>query len=121
MSINLASASRAMTRRDLLSNAGCGFGSLALAGLMADQQLLANTVSSKSESDSPLSPRQPHFSARAKRVIFLFMYGGPSHVDLFDHKPALKKYEGKNVSEVVDKKGARSVGGLFPSPYKFVA
>ncbi len=119
MSINLASASRAMTRRDLLSNAGCGFGSLALAGLMADQQLLANTVSSKSESDSPLSPRQPHFSARAKRVIFLFMYGGPSHVDLFDHKPALKKYEGKNVSEVVDKKGARSVGGLFPSPYKF--
>ena len=119
MSIDTNSAARLMTRRDLLGSAGGGFGSLALAGLMADQQLLADPVSSASAPDSPLSPRQPHFSSRAKRVIFLFMYGGPSHVDLFDYKPALAKYAGKNVSDVVDNKGARSTGGLFPSPYKF--
>ena len=119
MSIDTNSAARLMTRRDLLGSAGGGFGSLALAGFMADQQLLADPVSSASAPDSPLSPRQPHFSSRAKRVIFLFMYGGPSHVDLFDYKPALAKYAGKNVSDVVDNKGARSTGGLFPSPYKF--
>ena len=119
MSIDANSSTRLMTRRDLLGSAGCGFGSLALAGLMADQQLLAAPVSSAGGPDSPLSPRQPHFSSRAKRVIFLFMYGGPSHVDLFDYKPALAKYAGKNVSDVVNNKGARSSGGLFPSPYKF--
>ncbi len=119
MSIEANSSARLMTRRDLLGSAGCGFGSLALAGLMADQQLLAAPVSSAGGPDSPLSPRQPHFSSRAKRVIFLFMYGGPSHVDLFDYKPALAKYAGKNVSDVVNNKGARSSGGLFPSPYKF--
>ena len=119
MSIEANSSARLMTRRDLLGSAGCGFGSLALAGLMADQQLLAAPVSSAGGPDSPLSPRQPHFSPRAKRVIFLFMYGGPSHVDLFDYKPALAKYAGKNVSDVVNNKGARSSGGLFPSPYKF--
>jgi len=52
-------------------------------------------------------------------VIFLFMYGGPSHLDTFDYKPALKKYEGKKIDEVVETKGARSSGGLYPSPYTF--
>ena len=104
------------TRREMLSRAGGGFGSLALAGLLADQGLLANSTPSAL---SPLAAKPAHFAPKAKSVIFLFMYGGPSHIDLFDYKPALKKFAGKNVSEAVDTKGARSKGGLFPSPYKF--
>ncbi len=108
-----------MTRRDVLARAGCGFGSLALAGLMSEQDLLASPVATAGESQLPLSSRSPQFPCRAKSVIFLFMYGGPSHVDLFDYKPDLAKHAGKKVGEVVDTKGARSSGGLFPSPYKF--
>jgi len=108
-----------MTRRDILARAGCGFGSLALAGLMSEQDLLASPVATAGESQLPLSSRSPQFPCRAKSVIFLFMYGGPSHVDLFDYKPDLAKHAGKKVGEVVDTKGARSSGGLFPSPYKF--
>ena len=104
------------TRREMLSRAGGGFGSLALAGLLADQGLLADSTPTAL---SPLAARPAHFAPKAKSVIFLFMYGGPSHIDLFDYKPALKKFAGKNVSETVDTKGARSKGGLFPSPYKF--
>ena len=104
------------TRREMLSRAGGGFGSLALAGLLADQGLLADSTPSTL---SPLAAKPAHFAPKAKSVIFLFMYGGPSHVDLFDYKPALKKFAGKKVSEAVDTKGARSQGGLFPSPYKF--
>ena len=100
-----------MTRRDLLARAGCGFGSLALAGLMSQQDLLAGPGAAAGESKLPLSSRSPHFTCRAKSVIFLFMYGGPSHVDLFDYKPDLAKHAGKKVGEVVDTKGARSGGG----------
>lgn len=104
------------TRRQMLARAGGGFGSIALAGLLCDQGLLAN---SGPGALSPLAARPAHFAPRARSVIFLFMYGGPSHLDLFDYKPALKKFAGKNVSESVNTKGARSGGGLFPSPYKF--
>ena len=108
-----------MSRRQMLARAGGGFGSLALAGLMSDQRLLASPGTSAGGSKLPLLSRPPHFACRAKSVIFLFMYGGPSHVDLFDYKPDLTKHAGKKVGEVVDTKGARSSGGLFPSPYKF--
>ena len=108
-----------LTRRELLARSGCGFGSLALAGLMSEQNLRAGTNLSAGASKLPLSSRAPHFAGRAKSVIFLFMYGGPSHVDLFDYKPDLAKHAGKKVGEVVATKGARSSGGLFPSPYQF--
>ena len=104
------------TRREMLACAGGGFGSLALAGLLSDQSLLANPGAGPL---SPLAARPAHFAPKARSVIFLFMYGGPSHLDLFDHKPALKKFAGKNVGEKVNTKGARSGGGLYPSPYKF--
>ena len=107
------------TRREMLGCAGGGFGSLALAGLLSDQRLLAETGTSLPQAMSPLAARPAHFAPHAKRVIFLFMYGGPSHLDLFDYKPALAKFSGKSVTEVVDTKGARSGGGLFPSPYQF--
>jgi hypothetical protein len=83
-----------ISRRDLLRNAGCGFGYLALAGLAA-QRAFAET---RSPSTNPLAPRPPHFAPRAKRVIFLFMQGGVSQVDSFDYKPELIKADGKTLS-----------------------
>ena len=107
------------TRRELLWQAGSGLGSVALATLLADEGLFASPDAAKGQGRSPLAPRPSHFAPRAKSVIFLFMYGGPSHLDLFDYKPALAQFSGKGIGEVVDTKGARSGGGLFPSPYKF--
>ena len=72
-------------RREFLKVAACGFGQLALAGLAAEQAAAA--------SRDPLAPRAPHFRARAKRIIFLFMQGGVSQVDSFDYKPHLERYE----------------------------
>ena len=70
-----------LSRREMLKSVSSGFGYLALAGLCAEQAEAAEK--------SPLAPKAPHFAARAKRVIFLCMRGGPSHVDTFDHKPKL--------------------------------
>jgi Protein of unknown function (DUF1501) len=74
-------------RRDFLKSTGCGFGYLALAGLNAQRAAAAPV--------NPLAARAPHFPARAKRVIFLFMQGGVSHVDSYDYKPRLDKDDGK--------------------------
>ena len=74
-----------MTRRQALQSAACGFGYLALAGLAGKPAAAAN----------PLAAKQPHFAPRAKRVIFLFMQGGPSHVDSYDYKPRLEKDDGQ--------------------------
>jgi hypothetical protein len=97
------------TRRELLQRAACGFGYLAFAGLAA--QALA--------SDNPLAPKPPHHPPRAKRVIFLFMHGGPSHVDTFDYKPKLQQDDGKDAP--VDPKSFRADASrrLMASPWKF--
>ena len=71
------------SRREVLRRAGAGFGSLALAALLADEAAAAGLPA------NPLAPRVPHSRARARRVIFLFMPGGPSQVDTFDPKPRL--------------------------------
>jgi hypothetical protein len=77
------------SRREFLTNAGCGAGLLALTALLADENRCWGA------GRTALSPSEPHFSPRAKRVIWLFMHGGPSHVDLFDPKPDLIKYAGQ--------------------------
>jgi hypothetical protein len=74
-----------------LFQSGCGFGTLALNALLQDDPLLAN----QAPAPNPLAPRQPHFAPRAKNVIFLFMEGGPSHLDLFDPKPLLSRLAGQ--------------------------
>ena len=84
----------ARSRRDFLRRAGCGFGGLALAHLLGLDGLAANG-SPAGGSLNPLAPKPPHFSPRAKSVIFLFMEGGPSHIDLYDPKPALQELAGK--------------------------
>jgi hypothetical protein len=80
-------------RRQILCAAGCGFGSLALHAMMSSLALAAG---------SPLAARKPHFAARAKRVIFLFMQGGPSQGDLFDPKPLIKTKHGTKIAPPVD-------------------
>jgi hypothetical protein len=94
-----------MTRRDLLKTVSAGFGWLAFSGLAAE--------AAAAESRSPLAPKAPHFPARAKRVIFLCMQGGPAHMDTFDYKPKLSADSGKP--------GVSKGGGakLFGSPFKF--
>ena len=82
-----------LSRRDALSMASCGFGYLALRGLLADD-------CHASGFSNPLSEKSPHFKPKAKRVIFLYMDGGPSQVDTFDPKPALSKYNGQDPHRV---------------------
>src|SRR4051812_41526037 len=85
-----------LTRREALCRAGMGFGALALSHLMGEAGLLAATPApGTAGAITPLVPRLPQFAPRAKRVIHLFMNGGPSQVDTFDPKPALSKYAGK--------------------------
>jgi len=81
-----AVAARATARRWFLKDCGVGLGSVALASLLAD---------SARASTDPLAPKKPHFAPKAKRVVFLFMAGAPSHLELFDNKPTLAKYDGK--------------------------
>ncbi|HUS34122.1 MAG TPA: DUF1501 domain-containing protein [Verrucomicrobiae bacterium] len=102
----------AMSRRRALKLAGSGFGYVALAGLL-DEWARAEVT------HNPLAPKPPQFPARAKRVIFLFMHGGPSHVDTFDPKPLLQRDAGKPLPT------SMAVGGrvdpnakLLPSPFE---
>src|SRR5689334_12238063 len=76
-----------LSRRELLIRSGSGFGALALSGMMEAEG-----------TENPLAPKSPHFPARAKAVIHLFMHGGVSHVDTFDPKPELAKHSGQTIS-----------------------
>jgi hypothetical protein len=84
-----------MSRRGFLRRAGSGFGLLALTEMLSRQGLLA----ADSSLPNPLAPKRPHFEPKAKSVIFLFMSGGPSHVDLFDPKPDLVRLAGQPIPE----------------------
>jgi hypothetical protein len=91
----------AATRRDFLCRAANGFGSLALASLLARDgrahSFLAPAERAPEKAANPLAPKPPHFAAKAKAVIFLFMVGGPSHIETFDPKPALDKLHGQKL------------------------
>jgi hypothetical protein len=103
------------SRRDFLARAGVGFGALALSALLADEAQAQGTV------------KKPHYPAKAKSVIFLFMYGGPSQMDTFDPKPELTKFDGKTLSLALPSAGEVKTffGGnssavpLMKSPYTF--
>src|SRR5689334_13996966 len=75
-------------RREFIRDAFCGFGSLALASILYEQQARAGLA-------NPLAAKIPHFAAKAKSVIFLFMAGGPSHIETFDPKPLLNELNGQ--------------------------
>ncbi len=101
-----------LSRRHALKSFASGFGYLAFASLA---HAAGNKASAARASGSALAPRAPHFSPRAKRVILLCMNGGPSHVDLFDYKPALNKQSGGDSTVGRDRNGAK----LLSSPFKF--
>ncbi len=105
-----------ISRREMLRRTGMGFASLGLADLLASEGLL--TAARAGANLSPLAPRQPHFPGKAKRVIHLFMNGGPSHVDTFDPKPSLARYAGQ-VLPRPNLRTERRTGAAFPSPYRF--
>ncbi len=98
-----------VSRRHLLRDTAAGFGFVGLRGLLAEDT-----------GGDPLAPRQPHHTPRAKRVIFLFMHGGPSHIDTFDPKPRLDRDHGKPLPFSRPLTFAEgSTGGLLKSPWKF--
>ena len=104
------------TRRQWLNQTGAGFGSIALVSLLRRDGYAAD------RSSSPLVAATPHYSPRIRSVIFLFMYGGPSHIDLFDPKPTLAKYDGQPIP--VFKQDDVFMSGktkniAMKSPYKF--
>ena len=88
---------REQTRRHFFSNAGLSIGSLGLASLMAGRELRGAVPNNLQT--NPLAPRNPHFDAKAKRVIYLFMAGGPSQLELFDFKPKLQEMDGEVIPE----------------------
>ncbi|MDA0204685.1 MAG: DUF1501 domain-containing protein [Acidobacteria bacterium] len=102
-----------VSRRALLRQSALGIGSLGLYNLLAENRLLGAT-------GSPLEARQPHFAPRAKRVIFLFMHGGVSHVDTFDPKPRLKLDHGKPLPIKRELTfNEKAAGALLQSPWAF--
>ncbi len=105
-----------LTRRELLCRAGMGMASLGLVGMLANNG--SGAIVPGSPALSPLTPKSPHFPGKAKRVIHLFMNGGPSHVDTFDPKPLLAKYAGKPLPRK-NLRTERKTGAAFPSPFKF--
>ncbi len=99
------------SRREALQGMGAGFGSLALSALLADE----------AAAGGPLAVRQPHFAPKAKRVIMLFMFGGPSHIDTFDPKPILNRDSGKPLPFAKPRiiSFPRRGGDLIGSPFEF--
>jgi len=111
----------------MLRRLGAGLGTLGLASALSQGGFLKAADNARAASDrdaspsniGPLAVRAPHFAPRAKRLIQLFMPGGPSHVDTFDHKPKIREFAGQRPSEV-DRRSLRgTTGGLLPSPYRF--
>src|SRR6187401_1257771 len=104
-------------RRELLRRVGMGFGSLALAQLMNSTGDLASRAAAAG-SLNPLEPKLPPLPGKAKRVIHLFMNGGPSHVDTFDPKPKLQEFAGKDLP-IPNPRTERKTGNAYPWPFKF--
>src|SRR5687767_10987636 len=106
-----------LSRRQLLTRCGMGMGALALGTLLSDVGYGAG-IAGANTNINPLMPKGPQFPGRAKRVIHLFMNGGPSQVDTFDPKPALEKYAGKMLP-IANYKFVRKTGVAYPSAFKF--
>ena len=111
------------TRREFLHNIGGGFTSLALTGMLAKDGFLSRqALASDGQTSwkSPMMPKSPHFLPKAKNVIFLFMYGGPSHVDTFDYKPELYPLDGKTIDVKTFGRGGHKKQGRVVGPkWKF--
>ena len=111
------------TRREFLWQAGGGFTALPLASMLAGDGFLASqthAADGKSTYQNPLAPKPPHFAPKAKSVIFLFMYGGPSHIDTFDYKPSMYGMDGKTVDvKTFGRGGHKNQGRIVEPKWKF--
>ncbi|MBS0261623.1 MAG: DUF1501 domain-containing protein [Planctomycetes bacterium] len=111
------------TRREFLWETGAGFGSVALSGLLSGDGFFGSpavAADAQSHFINPMAPRQPHYPAKAKSVIFLFMYGGPSHVDTFDYKPKLYDLNDKTIEvKTFGRGGHRNQGRIVGPKWKF--
>ncbi len=111
------------TRREFFWQTGASFTSLALTGMLSADEFLASQVKAADgvgDYVDPLSSKDPHFSPKAKSVIFLFMYGGPSHVDTFDYKPKLYGLDGKTIKvNTKGRGGTRSKGRVVGPKWNF--
>jgi len=111
------------TRREFLWQTGGGFGAVALSGMLAEDGFLARqsvAADGLREFVNPMRPKPPHFAPKAKSVIFLFMYGGPSHVDTFDHKPQLYPLDGKTIEvKTFGRGGHKNQGRIVGPKWKF--
>jgi hypothetical protein len=106
------------TRREFLWEAGGGFTGLALVDLLSSEGFFASQA--QANPANPLAQRQPHFPAKAKSVIFLFMYGGPSQVDTFDYKPELYKLDGQTIPvRTFGRGGHRNQGRVVGPKWRF--
>ncbi len=105
-----------ISRRDLLKDSAIGFGNLAFLSLLAEQGLASD---GKPDSRNPLAPKPPQFPAKTKRVIFVFLHGGPSQVDTFDHKPLLTRDHGKPFTGEMPRIVSSPTGNLLKSPWEF--
>ncbi len=102
-----------LTRRQMLQRTGMGLGALAFGGMTGADAEAASAINAS----NPFAPKKPHFEPKAKRVIHFFMNGGPSQVDTFDPKPALTRYDGKTLPNVL--KTERPTGAGLKSPFAF--
>ncbi len=112
------------TRREFLWQAGAGFTGVALAGLLDRDGFFGNkafgTTGTPLASVNPLAIKPPHFAPKAKSVIFLFMYGGPSHVDTFDYKPSMYALDGKTIQvKTFGRGGKKNEGRVIGPKWKF--
>jgi hypothetical protein len=112
----VSNPNRLRTRRALLKSSAVGFGHLALTALLRSE---ADAAPSPPAARDPLAAKQPHFAARAKRIVFLFMKGGPSHLDTFDPKPLLERDHGKPPPFELPRITFAKQGNLLKSPWKF--
>ena len=101
-----------VSRRQLLRTCGAGLGMAGLSGLLA-------AAASTTPGTDPLAVKPPHFPAKAKHVIHLFLNGGPSHVDSFDHKPMLAKVRRQNRIPAATSRPSARRGSLMRSPFEF--
>ena len=109
-------------RREFLKDIGGGFASLGLTGMLAQDGFFANKAMANSASSftNPLAPKNSAFPGKAKSVIFLFMYGGPSQVDTFDHKPNLYPLDGKTIKvKTFGRGGKRNESRVVGPKWKF--
>ncbi|MEZ6056559.1 MAG: DUF1501 domain-containing protein [Planctomycetaceae bacterium] len=110
------------TRREMMWQAGAGFGGLALSAMMGDEFFARQTMAADGKTPfvNPLAPKEPMHAAKAKAVIFLFMYGGPSHMDTFDRKPELEGRDNQTVEvKTFGRGGHKNQGRIVEPRWKF--